>query len=170
DMCYAKSEDGGITWKTSKDENYIMPINAANSEYIVRIPQKSELINSTSMTTNQKGFPYIVSYWRPEGSLIPQYQLIAFDGKNWNVTQVSNRKTPFSLSGVGTKRIPISRPQVVTHRKHTWVITRDEERGNKASVYETEDLEKGIWTLTDLTSFSLDQWEPSIDTELWKNR
>jgi hypothetical protein len=170
DMCYAKSEDGGITWKTSKDENYIMPINAANSEYIVRIPQKSELINSTSMTTNQKGFPYIVSYWRPEDSLIPQYQLIAFDGKNWNVTQVSNRKTPFSLSGVGTKRIPISRPQVVTHRKHTWVITRDEERGNKASVYETEDLEKGIWTLTDLTSFSLDQWEPSIDTELWKNR
>lgn len=32
----------------------------------------------------------------------------------------------------------------------------------------TADLKSGEWQVTDLTDFSVDAWEPSLDTELWK--
>jgi hypothetical protein len=53
DMCYACSKDGGITWQKSTGEKYTLPITAATAEYAVRIPQKSELINQTSMATER---------------------------------------------------------------------------------------------------------------------
>ncbi len=62
DMCYARSTDGGITWENSKGEKYQLPINAATAEYVCCIPQKSELINQTSMFANAEGHPFIASY------------------------------------------------------------------------------------------------------------
>jgi hypothetical protein len=49
DMCYAKSNDGGVTWEKSTGERYSLPITATTAEYAVRVPQKRELINQTSM-------------------------------------------------------------------------------------------------------------------------
>lgn len=170
DVCYAKSTDGGKTWTTSAGKACAMPLNAANAEYIVSIPQKSELINSTSMATDEKGQPYIVSYWRDSASSIPQYRLVYFNENKWRVQQVSDRKTPFSLSGVGTKRIPISRPQVLINNKKIYVVFRDAERGDKVSVTVCNDLKKGRWNVTDLTTESVGQWEPSFDTELWRRK
>jgi hypothetical protein len=40
DMCYARSADGGKTWKTSAGKKYIVPITAATAEYTCTIPQK----------------------------------------------------------------------------------------------------------------------------------
>ena len=170
DMSYAKSLDGGKTWLSSSNEVYPIPMNSANTKPIVNIPQKSELINSTSMTTNDKGNPYIATYWRAENSTIPQYQIIYFNGENWLVKQVSERKTPFSLSGVGTKKIPISRPQIVVNKKTVAVIFRDEERGNKVSVATIKEVKNGIWILKDLGNDDVGQWEPSFDTELWLSK
>lgn len=170
DMSYAKSLDGGITWLSCSNEVYATPMNSSNTKPIVNIPQKSELINSTSMTTNHKGNPYIATYWRAQNSSIPQYQMIYFDGKNWLVKQVSDRKTPFSLSGVGTKKIPISRPQIVVNKKVVSVIFRDEERGNKVSVATIKDVINGTWILKDLGNDDVGQWEPSFDTELWQSK
>lgn len=168
DICYAASDDGGKSWYRSDGTLYNLPINAANAEYIVRIPQGSELINSTSMTTNASGYPFIVTYWREEGSMIPQYHLVYFDGKNWTVREVSDRKTEFSLSGTGTKKIPISRPQILTKGNKAFVIFRDEERGNKVSVYVSRDADFRQWDVSELTNFSVGQWEPSYDTERWR--
>lgn len=170
DMSYAKSLDGGITWLSCSNEVYAMPMNSSNTKPVVNIPQKSELINSTSITTNHKGNPYIATYWRAQNSSIPQYQMIYFDGKNWLVKQVSDRKTPFSLSGVGTKKIPISRPQIVVNKKVVSVIFRDEERGNKVSVATIKDVINGTWILKDLGNDDVGQWEPSFDTELWQSK
>ena len=173
DMCYAKSEDGGITWKKSTGEMYKLPITAATAEYALKIPEKSDLINSTAIAVDEKDNPYIVSYWKTKGDSIPQYRLIYKTGKVWETQQISNRKTPFSLSGGGTKRIPISRPLLIVteknQKKHVYVFFRDEERGNKVSVAISENLESKKWKFKDLTKSPVGLWEPTYDTELWKN-
>jgi hypothetical protein len=174
DLCYARSDDGGNTWKKSDGEAYTLPITASNAEYICRIPQKRELINQTSMTCDAKGRPYIASYWRSADSGIPQYRLLHYDGLQWHCHQVSHRKTPFSLSGSGTKRIPISRPRLVVSEKHgknqIWYLFRDEERGSKVSLAFCPDLKTDTWTQTDLTDFSVGSWEPSYDNSLWASK
>lgn len=171
DLCYAKSTDGGITWQRSDGARYELPITADTAEYACRIPQGSELINSTSMAADAAGRPYIATYWRPQGTEIPQYHLVFHDGSDWHAMQVSRRTTPFSLSGGGTKRIPISRPQLVVDEvdgaTRAYLIFRDEERGNRVSLAACDDLQQGDWRYDDLTSESVGMWEPSYDTELW---
>jgi len=173
DMAYARSVDGGKTWQKSTGETYQLPITEKTAEYAARIPQNSELINQTSITTDAAGTPYIATYWRPQGTQVPQYQLIYLDGKQWRTAQVSQRTTPFSLSGAGTKKIPISRPQllVATQKGKTgaYLLFRDAERQDRASVAQCANLKQNRWTMTDLTTTSVGNWEPSYDTERWKN-
>ena len=172
DMCYAKSTDQGRTWQKSTGANYNLPITARNAEYAVRIPQNSSLINTTSMFADPEGNPYIVSYWIPSGTVVPQYHLIYNDGSKWRTSQISRRRTSFNLSGRGTKRVPISRSRILANAdakaKKLYMLFRDIERGNRVSIAICNDLKKSEWQFKDLTDFSVGQWEPSFDTELWK--
>jgi hypothetical protein len=172
DLCYATSTDGGVTWHKTSGQNYQLPITEATAEVVVNIPQKSELINQTSMATDEDGKPYIASYWRPNGSLVPQYHLVYFNGVKWLTQQIASRQTPFSLSGSGTKKIPISRPQIIVSNAKgklmAIVLYRDIERGSVASLARCSNLLKNVWTVQDITNTSLESWEPSYDTELWK--
>lgn len=170
DLCYARSEDGGKTWVKSSGEKHRLPINAATAEYVYKIPQKSELINQTSMTADERGRPFIATYWRDANSPIPQYRVLHLDGKTWRMSQVGERKTAFSLSGGGTKRIPIARPQIVARKRRVTVIFRDEERGSKVSVATIDNIRTAKWTITDLMDTSVGMWEPSFDHELWRTR
>jgi hypothetical protein len=174
DMCYAKSLDGGITWKNSKNEKYTLPINATTAEYICRIPQKSELINQTSMYADEEGNPFIASYWKDSGDSVPQYHIIYNTGSEWKMQNTGFRKTAFSLSGAGTKRIPVSRPQIISYKKNNKnivaVIFRDEERGSKVSMAINKDISENNWELKDLSENNVGSWEPSFDTELWKQK
>lgn len=168
DLCYAFSPDEGETWYKSNGEKYNLPIRKDNAEYACRIPQGSELINQTGMCADTDGHPYIVTYWREAESEIPQYRLVWNDGKEWRHHQIMERSLPFTLKGGGTKMIPIARPKIVADNGRAWFIFRDAERANKVSMAYTPDIAKGEWEVTDLTSFSVGAWEPSIDTELWK--
>jgi hypothetical protein len=170
DLCYARSADGGKTWQKSGGEAQAVPMNAGNAQTIVVIPQRSDLINSTSMVADSKGRPYIATYWRPAGSVSPQYHLVFFDGKKWQVRQVSNRSEAFSLSGGGTKRIPISRPQIVAEGKKVYIVFRDAERSNRLSITYSPDIAKSVWKTIDITKESVGQSEPSFDTELWRRK
>ena len=174
DMCYARSNDGGMTWEKSTGEKYALPITASNAEYALRIPQNSELINQTSMFADDKGDPYIASYWRDAGSTVPQYHLIYKIKNQWQVVNTGFRKTAFSLSGAGTKRIPVSRPQLVIDRYgkkiKAAVIFRDVERGSKVSVALSKNITKSKWKLYNLSASSVGSWEPSYDTELWQHK
>jgi BNR repeat-containing family member len=175
DICYARSADNGITWEKSDGEKYVLPITASTAEYIHRIPPASELINQTSMCADAEGNPYIASYWRPEGSAIPQYHIIYKKENKWVVQSAGFRKTPFTLSGGGTKQIPISRPQVIVwgEKKNfaAALIFRDAERNNLVSVAVNKNLKtNNNWELYDLTSTPVGAWEPSYDTELWKEK
>lgn len=170
DLCYAKSADGGKTWQKSSGEKYQLPITAGTAEYVWRIPQNSELINQTSMTADFRGNPYIATYWRPAKTEIPQYQLVYFDGKSWKNSQISERKTAFSLSGAGTKRIPIARPQIAVDANKIFVIFRDIERKNRVSAAICEDLKKGVWQIKDLAEMDVGMWEPTFDQNLWNQK
>lgn len=170
DLCYARSDDGGVTWKKSDGSLYQLPITASSAENAWTIPQKSELINQTSMTADANGNPFIATYWRDQDSDVPQYRLVWHDGEKWQMTTVGDRKTPFSLAGGGTKMIPIARPRIVSDGKKACYIFRDEERGSKVSVAYTHDLGKKEWNVTDMTDFSVDAWEPSHDLNLWNDK
>lgn len=170
DLAYAYSADQGKTWHKSTGETYTLPIREGNAEYAWRIPQNSELINQTSMCTDAEGHPYIVTYWRDADSEVPQYRVVWNDGTRWNMRQVMERKQPFSLKGGGTKMIPIARPRIVVDGDKAYFVFRDAERGSKVSLAYTDDLKQGKWQVKDLTGFSVEAWEPSLDSELWKRR
>ena len=170
DLCYAYSPDEGKTWYKSTGEKYTLPIRKDNAEYACYIPQNSELINQTSMSTDAEGHPYIVTYWRDADSEVPQYRLVWNDGKGWQNRQIMNRSQGFTLKGGGTKMIPISRPRIAVDKGKAYFVFRDAERGSKVSVAYTENVKSGEWQVKDLTDFSVDAWEPSCDTELWKTQ
>jgi hypothetical protein len=179
DMYYAYSEDQGQTWKKKSDGlSYSMPITPNTAEKVWTIPENSSLMNQTSMTADQAGNPYIATYWKDSapGSKT-QYYVIYHDGSNWNARQVSNRTHDFTLGGGGTLFVPIARPRLAAKydaasgKTKAYYIFRDtEERDGKVSMYSTADIESGVWTVEDLTDFSVYAWEPSHDTELWKDQ
>lgn len=170
DLCYARSKDGGLTWQRSDGTDYQLPITMATAEIAWQIPQNSELINQTSMTADADGNPFIATYWRDADSSVPQYRLVWHDGYKWNMETVGPRTQPFSLSGGGTKMIPIARPRIMSDGKKACYIFRDEERGSKVSVAYTPDLGNEEWKVEDLTEFSVDAWEPSLDMNLWNDQ
>ncbi|MCH7413150.1 BNR repeat-containing protein [Belliella sp. R4-6] len=164
DMAYAVSKDQGLTWEKSSGEKYKLPITESSAEYAWKIPQKSSLINQTGMTADNNGNPYIVTYWADEE--IPQLQVIYLKDGSWKKASPNHRTQPFYLGGGGTKRIPISRPQVlVDDQQKIYIIYRDEERDNKVTlVYQN----KSKWDIRDLTKDPVGQWEPTYDISLWK--
>ncbi len=170
DLCYACSHDNGVTWYKTNGRKYDLPIRMENAEYACRIPQNAELINQTSMGADSGGNPFVVTYWRDRDGDIPQFRVVWFDGNKWNNNQISHRHTPFSLKGGGTKMIPVSRPRIVVDGKEAFCFFRDQERGSKVSVAYTSDVRGGKWSISDLTTFPVDAWEPSYDTELWKQK
>ena len=120
------------------------------------------------MTADSAGRPYIATYWREAGDSVPQYRLVSHDGARWNMETVGTRRTPFSLSGGGTKMIPASRPQVVCDGSRIYYVFRDAERGSRVSVA-TRPTDEAQWEIADLTDFSVDAWEPTFDKNCWRD-
>jgi len=116
-----------------------------------------------------RGRPLIATYWRPAGTDVPQFQLVWHDGARWHASQVGARTRPFRLSGGGTKRIPISRPQVLAGRDGAvYVVFRDEERGGGVTVARSTDAARARWSLSELLAASVGQWEPTYDPGMWR--
>ncbi len=116
------------------------------------------------MAADGAGRPYIATYWRKEGETVPQYRIVYRADAGWRTLDLPWRHTPFSLSGLGTKAIPIARPQLVVDRAgtHAQLLFRDVERGDRVSAASVA-VEKGSWTLRDLTDYPVGAWEPNID-------
>jgi len=172
DLCYARSKDGGISWEKSNGEKYSLPITAASAEYAWKIPQKSSLINQTSMTTDEKGNPYIASYWSENE--IPQFQIVYLENGIWKKTNANFRLTPFYLGGGGTKKIPISRPDLLIKEqgknRYLYLLFRDQERENKVSMAYTNLSKNDSWKVLNLTTESIGEWEPNYDISLWEKQ
>ena len=173
-MCYAYSSDLGKTWQKSTGEKYTLPISYEQSEVIFPINQNNDLMNQTSMTTDDAGNVYIASYWRDTTSHVPQYQIIYKKNDKWKLNTLRYRTENFSLSGSGTKKIPISRPQLLVQTKNgtteAILLFRDEKLKSVASAAYIPDIEKQQYSIKSLSKGTLGDWEPSYDTEMWKTR
>ncbi len=174
DLCYARSTDGGNTWEKSTGEKYRLPINPSTAEYICRIPQYSELINQTSMSADEEGNPFIATYWKESNSMVPQYHVLYLRQGKWELQNTGFRTAAFSLSGTGTKRIPVSRPQLLVwkHKGSTAaaVVFRDEELGNVVSAAINNDITHNKWQVKNIAAIPVGSWEPSFDTEWWREK
>jgi BNR repeat-containing family member len=163
DICYAFSPDGGTTWQRSDRTAYELPITVKSAEVVWQVPQNSSLINQTAITVDEQDNPYIASYWDNNG--VPQYKVVFFNGSTWDMMNTNFHKNTFMLGGGGTKRIPISRPEIIAKDKKVYLLFRDEERGNRISMAYTT-VGKPDWQIVDLTTESVGQWEPNFDKEL----
>ena len=169
DVMYAVSRDEGRTWRTSTGQRYALPITARTAEVAWPVPQRRELINQTSMAVDGAGHPMIATYWRAEGSEVPQFQLVWHDGVQWHASQVGTRTQAFRLSGGGTKRIPVSRPLVLAGGNGTvHVVFRDAERGDGISVATSTDAAHAAWQVSTLSTQAVGQWEPTHDPIAWQ--
>lgn len=173
DMAYARSRDGGRTWEDSAGRPYALPITASSAEYAAHIPQGSELINQTSMAADGAGHPYIATYWRTSDSAVPQYRVLYHDGVAWRRLDLDFRTQAFSLSGGGTKAIPIARPQLLVSQgagaPSGVLVFRDRERGDKVSIVRIADFAARRWSVLDLDAGAVGAWEPLVDTEVWRS-
>jgi len=172
DLCYARSLDGGLTWEKSTGETYKLPIRMSSAENAWRIPQKSNLINQTAMSADANSNPYIVSYWSEND--ITQYQIVYLDSRHWKKANTGFRKTNFELGGGGTKKIPISRPDILIDEKGDDILVsilfRDEELGNRVSLAYASLKQMNIWQVINLTEDSVRDWEPNYDISLWQQK
>lgn len=168
DICFACSKDGGTTWRRADGEKYDLPITVKNAETAWVVQCGSDLINQTSMSTDEKGRPYIATYWHDKGSDVPQYRMVWNDGEKWNMKIAGKRIMPFSLRGKGTKMIPMSRPLVLNQSGKILLIFRDKEYKGTVTMAISKDLEENNWELVKLTDFDVDAWEPTFDENLWK--
>ncbi len=166
DICYACSDDGGLTWHRSDGTPYALPITAATAEYAWRVPQGSELINQTSMTVCADA-PCLATYWTSAADSVPQFRLVWLGADGWRSTLIGRRSMPFSLSGGGTKMIPVSRPCLAGSDSLLVCLFRDAERGSRVTAAVASPARPDRWVPLDLTATSVDAWEPTIDTDLW---
>jgi len=173
DMCYAVSKDGGKTWATSDGRPYAIPIREETAEYALRIPQKSDLINQTSITADENDHPYIATYFQAQRDSCPQYYVIHRTTGLWEASRASSRKTDFDLGGMGSRSIPMSRPQLLYRnkgeKKGLFMIYRDDEYNGTVRLASAR-IPALEWSTVDITDYSLERWEPSYDTELWKEK
>ncbi|ASJ72142.1 BNR repeat-containing protein [Granulosicoccus antarcticus] len=182
DMHYARSGNGGISWQSATGNNYSLPMTQQTVDPIWLISQGSNLINQTSITADSNGTPYIATYYRESLTAFTQVHVIYPISKTssggepleWTSETVSNRQMDFSLSGGGSKSLPISRPQIISdsrngvHRLH--IIYRDSEYDDRAIMASSNLTTGATWQYTVLTDQSVDRWEPSYDTELWRQQ
>jgi hypothetical protein len=171
---YAKSADGGVTWQKSSGENCSIPIKDGMHEVVWEIPASSNLINTTSMTTDSDGNPYIATYYKPDDDNCTNCYLFYLKGGIWKRSKITNRTLDFDLTGGGTLRIPLSRPQIVCEEKDGKLtlihIYRDEEFDNQIIVSKALVGDTLLWENKSLSEKDMGQWEPTFDSELWKEK
>ncbi|RKD90677.1 BNR repeat-containing protein [Mangrovibacterium diazotrophicum] len=174
DMCYACSKDGGLTWQKSTGEEYQLPITMASAEIVKAIPQGSNLINQTSMTTDADGNPFIATYFKQVGDSCTQFYIIYRQKGEWKASAATKRTLDFELGGVGSRSIPISRPQLMILKsgeaQQLVLIYRDEEVDNNVVLSTSELADQLEWSTQIVSPYPVDRWEPSYDTELLKDQ
>ncbi|MFJ6112680.1 BNR repeat-containing protein [Agrococcus sediminis] len=169
---YAVATDASATtWARSDGSGYSGPITLDTAEQIAAVPEGSNLMNQTSMAVDDEDRPFIASYWTSDG--VTQYHVIRQSQAGWEVLDTQIRTTTFDLAGIGTKAVPIARPQIAVRgsgdEAQVLLLIRDSERASRAALATTAAIASNSWTVDDLTSDSMGSWEPTYDTSAWRS-
>ncbi|MFB3788009.1 MAG: BNR repeat-containing protein [bacterium] len=101
DIGYAKSEDGGLTWKQWDGTKYELPIRPENAEVVDDIPQRAGLMNGGSLAIGADGNPYI-GYTRFDAAGHNQIYVATPVEKTWRIIQLTKWEARFWFEGRGT--------------------------------------------------------------------
>ncbi len=101
DVCYAKSDDKGHTWKRWDGSTYDLPIRPENAEVVDPIPQRKGLINGGTLAVDHDGLPTI-GYTRFDERGCNQLFVATPVGKEWRVIQLTDWEERFWFEGRGT--------------------------------------------------------------------
>ncbi len=83
DVGYAQSDDGGLTWETSGERAYSLPIVHETSELVIDTRDTgSGLVNHGGVTLDARGRPHgAVLFERPGGDR--SFEHVWYDGRGW---------------------------------------------------------------------------------------
>jgi len=114
-VCYAKSEDGGATWKKSDGTVYTVPITFADSEVVDSVGEGGGLLNSNDMGVDSNNRPHIV-YYKGDINGFFNYFHAWFDGSSWHINQITtfekDKLTNWTYAGLVCP-LPLCRPSIV---------------------------------------------------------
>ena len=170
DMCYMRSYDASCAQFVDSSGRFLhLPLTPKNTSPVYKIPQKSSLINQTSMTTDEKCRPYIITYF--EYNNVLQYIILHNTDEKWQILNTKIRKTKESLDGAGTQSLPCARPQIAIKNGTIFLLLRDKEFDNKLVLAKIKNITQEITTdINILTDDSLGEYEPMYDEELWRKK
>jgi hypothetical protein len=167
DICYAKSLDGGSTWRNADGQVYYLPITPDNAEVICEIPVGSNLINQCSMATDAENMPHVV-YYANDITGVPQYKYMRFHQGKWRLKILSKRTRKFNIFGKGSLNLPISRPEIVIDTKNqVYILFRDDLVKCKMKIMKILDGEVMAEEL--ISKNNIGDSEPIVDKLRWRN-
>ncbi len=171
DLMYAQSVDQGKTWQTISGQTYQLPIRLNNSDVIKKIDQNHKLMNPPFITADESSLPYITSYWADSPTQAPAFNVVRFNGKQWQTFKGPESKQNFSLSGIGTKNPPWSRAVLLIDNRdkqdRIYLVHRDDP-AKDIKIHTIDPLQPNKWQTETLYSQSFGAWEPSIDPIQWQ--
>lgn len=167
-LCYARSLDGGRTWQDSRGKPYKLPITPDTAEVIDPIEENSNLSNQDSSEVDSRNRIHVV-YRKNDESGVPQYFHQWWDGHEWRRTQFSQFKSVFTVKGVGTKAIPMSRPNLLfDNDDRIYVLYRDTRQGSRPMIATAAAPNYDKWKHVTLLDIDLLLWEPTYDLARWR--
>ena len=186
DLEYAKSFDGGVTWRRFDGSTYDLPISKSGesgdtnsvAQMIVPIPQNYSLINQAGMCLDASNNPVIATWWAPgtiTNNFRRQYMIVFPDANDvWQMQQISNRTNdPAGTLEQDAVVRDLGRPVVVCDKQNRIIVLyRDNFGSNGLTVVSSlpyaMDPQRANWTTLELTTDNLGNYEPVIDLARWK--
>jgi hypothetical protein len=164
----ALSSDGGRSWHDRDGEALPLPLKKGLLKKLVEVPPGAGLMNQNSSVYGPEGRIYITSQ-RQDREGIPQIFLSVFDPNDGYLctTAISKNNEPFSLKGMGTLRLPLSRPDIAVSEKGVYVIYRQGESLVIAQQSRKEPCSDRPWNYYRPDVPPLGVWEPNYDQAAW---
>jgi hypothetical protein len=118
DICYAKSLDRGMSWKSWDGRDLELPITPENAYVVEHIGQKRGLINVGTLVVDTEGRPYI-GYTRFDDEGHNQIYVAAAVDEKWKIVQLTNWRHRFYFEGRGTipQYPPVPRLSITKEQK-----------------------------------------------------
>ena len=179
-IMYAYSDNGGVDWHRDNGvlyrRNGVHDIDENNAMPVVSIPEGSSLRNQLSSTIGPDGTYYIGSSWAPEagrGNNLRQYLLVEYNGRQWKIHQVGQRKPEFRNKPIPESQLnsfSMRRPIVLADRENrVFLVFSDYQRGGGISVAFSEAAGRDDWQFIDLTTEDMGRWDPTYDLHRWQH-
>lgn len=163
-ICYAKSENSGTTWKRSDGSVLSLPLTESNSEIVINTaPTGSGLVNQSGLEVDSEGNPH-AAFLYYDSSNNTQIFHIWHDGETWNEEAVTDFNFQYSTD-LNILTYEIGRPSVATGKDGGVYIIYRVNKDGKRGALRIIDVTPGRHRRdTELIKIDFHDAEPIFDT------